>query len=339
MNVLSSTLTSKERAPQASWMKIWALTMLIVICTLGAWEGGWRWAGFTPNFHDTKHLWAAQRRRLWSGSEEMVALIGASRLHRGINLDVLQQALGKEPIQLAIDGSAALAMLENLALDPLFRGHVIYSVTPPVTFNFTYNTMKNRQERWLEYYQGESFFDMLEYQLRHAIQKSLAFRAPELSIANIVSSLRTETVFPVPSEVRLGSKRAARLDDTKFDHARKEQKIVTGFMRRRFPYPKQSLVLLAEAMKRFVRIIQQKGGNVIFVRFPSTGVMRAMEKTYYPRAKYWDYLASHVEAPFIHFEDYEELAHFTCSDGSHLNQHDAVGFTMALSSIVRRMIR
>ena len=336
--MLSSTLTSKGRAPQASWVKIWALTMLIVICSLGAWEGWWRWAGFTPNFHDTKHLWAAQRRRLWSGSEEMIALIGASRIHRGVNLDVLQQSLGKEPVQLAIDGSAALATLENLALDPLFRGHVIYSVTPPVTFNFTYNTMKNRQERWLEYYQGESFFDMVEYHLRHAIQKILVFRTPTLSIGNIVSSLQTERALPVPSVVRLDSKRAARLDDTKFDHARKEQKIVTGFMQRRFPYPKQPLVLLAEAMQRFVHIIQQKGGNVIFVRFPSTGVMRAMENTYYPRAKYWDYLASRVEAPFIHFEDYEELAHFTCADGSHLNQHDAVRFTMALSSILRSMI-
>ena len=73
---------------------------------------------------------------------------------------------------------------------------------------------------------------------------------------------------------------------------------------------------------------------MIFVRLPSSREIWDIESRRYPRADYWDAMASRVDARFIHFADHPELAGFELPDGVHIDDDDQVTFTRVLAGIV-----
>src|SRR5437868_3743561 len=73
--------------------------------------------------------------------------------------------------------------------------------------------------------------------------------------------------------------------------------------------------------------IKQRGGQVIFVRTPSSGFYLDKERKSYPRNKYWDRLLAITNFDGIHFEDYPEIKNIKCPEGSHLGGDDRILFT------------
>lgn len=90
---------------------------------------------------------------------------------------------------------------------------------------------------------------------------------------------------------------------------------------------------LAE-MRTAIENIRGRGGKVIFLRTPSSKSAKAAEQTLFPREKYWDRLLDYTASPGIHYEDYDETAHFSQLEWSHLKPADAIDYT---SHIVRQM--
>ena len=85
--------------------------------------------------------------------------------------------------------------------------------------------------------------------------------------------------------------------------------------------------------------LENRGGRVVLIRFPSSGRLRDLEERYYPRRTYWDVLARSTRAETIHFEDVPSLARFRCAEDSHLDRADSIRFTNALADeLVRRKI-
>ena len=82
--------------------------------------------------------------------------------------------------------------------------------------------------------------------------------------------------------------------------------------------------------KALVEKLRARGGRVVFVRFPVSGDLKATEDRDTPRARTWDRLLKETTAPGIYFEDYPELAGFTCPEWSHLSAGDSVEFTKRL---------
>ena len=64
-------------------------------------------------------------------------------------------------------------------------------------------------------------------------------------------------------------------------------------------------------------------------------VMDAIIQDLYPRATYWDVFAAQTAAITIHFADEPTLRDFTCPEGSHMDQSDAVRFTRSLVVIMK----
>ena len=81
------------------------------------------------------------------------------------------------------------------------------------------------------------------------------------------------------------------------------------------------------SVKTSVDKIRARGGQVIFVRTPSSGGFLMGEKMGYPREKYWDRLLAETKCAGIHFQDYPAIDHFECPELSHLKQSDAKIFT------------
>ena len=83
-----------------------------------------------------------------------------------------------------------------------------------------------------------------------------------------------------------------------------------------------------------VEAIRGRGGQVVFLRFPSTGKLRELENQFSPRAGFWDRLIAAAGAPGIHFEDHATLRDFDCPEWSHLTDADATRFSRSLMPIL-----
>src|SRR5262249_16897504 len=84
--------------------------------------------------------------------------------------------------------------------------------------------------------------------------------------------------------------------------------------------------------------IRDRGGQVIFVRFPFTGELKKLEDQGTPRAQIWDPMIKATGCTGIYFEDYPELAGFDCPEWSPLSAGDSVAFTKALVPHLQRAI-
>ncbi len=60
------------------------------------------------------------------------------------------------------------------------------------------------------------------------------------------------------------------------------------------------------------------------------GKLKKLEDQGTPRAKTWEPLIKSTGVSGIYFEDYPELARFTCPEWSHLSAPDSVEFTKLL---------
>jgi len=79
-----------------------------------------------------------------------------------------------------------------------------------------------------------------------------------------------------------------------------------------------------------VEKLRARGSKIVFVRFPVTGELKALEDRATPRSREWDRLLRETAAPGIYFEDFPELSSFNCPEESHLSAPDAVEFTRRL---------
>ena len=85
--------------------------------------------------------------------------------------------------------------------------------------------------------------------------------------------------------------------------------------------------------------IKQRGGKVVFIRFPATDEHWELDEKYFPRDKYWDTYAISSEANLIHFRDIKEMNNIKCPDYSHLDYRDTRYFTQLLvSELLKRKI-
>ncbi len=82
--------------------------------------------------------------------------------------------------------------------------------------------------------------------------------------------------------------------------------------------------------KALVAKLRARGGKIVFVRFPVSGDLKALEDRDTPRTKTWDRLLTESGAAGVYFEDFPELSSFICPEWSHLSAGDSVEFTKRL---------
>src|SRR5438105_684133 len=105
--------------PEVPWRGITVVVVLIVIAATCAWEFYCRSIGYGPTLNDNEDLWTMTRRHV---KPESIVIIGDSRAWYDLDLDELQKGLGKRPVQLAMGGSCAYPVLDDLANDENFHG-------------------------------------------------------------------------------------------------------------------------------------------------------------------------------------------------------------------------
>ncbi|MFW6089502.1 MAG: hypothetical protein ACODAB_07105, partial [Gemmatimonadota bacterium] len=84
--------------------------------------------------------------------------------------------------------------------------------------------------------------------------------------------------------------------------------------------------------------IRERGGEVVFVRLPSSGWFREAEARMTPRDRVWENVLLAADAVGVHFEDYPELADIPTPEWSHVSARDKERLTRALVRILRERL-
>src|SRR3954464_11955305 len=120
--------------PAQPWSTVFLTALVLFAVMLAAWEIYWRNFGVEPSYRNSDGQWAMQRHRIDDGDGAKTVLIGASRVLFDVQLPVWERATGERPIQLAMEGTSPVPVLEDLANDSHFSGRLLVGVTPHVFF-------------------------------------------------------------------------------------------------------------------------------------------------------------------------------------------------------------
>lgn len=334
-----STSSSNDRLPVGQWMATWATTIAIVIGVVTGWEGFVRSKGLGLGpIKDSNELWARAREQASILGDKAVILVGGSRILLGINLDVLTEFSGLSAVQLAINGSPFMPVLEHLANDNTVRGTVIISAT---AYSINTDLKANQALKWISFYDQRRsqkrsvFYHAFENSILRKIESWLAFRKSGADPITLFSRLSAgETLHG--DYITVYRNRAHMADYTKIAanevlKSRVEKRLRAGAPRFvEIPDFDRHL----QTLETNVSLIEKRGGRVVIVRFPVSNQLWDIDNIRYPRQVYWRRLVAHTSAQTIHFKDYPQLARYPVPDGSHLDYRDAVPFTRALAELI-----
>jgi hypothetical protein len=350
-----STFNFERPVPQMPWRRMAIVAAVVVGVAALGWELRVRAMGYGTSYNDTADLWAEQRTRV---KPESIVIIGDSRAWFDLDLDELERGLGRRPIQLALPGSCAYPVLAHFADDRTFRGTVICSVVPAMFFAPGGFLVIN-SEKALKRHRDWTPTQRIGHYLALPLERTFAFlKQEELTLGAFLRQVR----IPNRENVRVMPPLPPYFNHTDRDRrARMIPQAESGPLRDRIrdgwlplftpPPPPRHVppeafaAEMGKAMEKrmhdtidAVGKIRARGGDVIFVRFPVTGGLKAHEDRMTPRERTWDPMIQATGAHGIHFEDYPELAQFDCPEWSHLSAADSVEFTKLLVPHLKRVV-
>lgn len=336
----SSTFNS-ETAPAAhggSWGRTWLLALVFCVSLLACLEGYFRFAGHRPSVMDDKSLWAYWRQKASGIGTNAIVLLGNSRMQLGFSLDAWKQMFPDQTVlQLAVDGSNPAPVLQDLASDPAFHGIVICDIE---AWTILGKDWMGPETEYLSYFHKQwGPAKETECVLRTILQRHIVLLNPGLSPGESIG-LIVRGRFPGPQYLRMRPDRSVQADYKLADvemQKHRWRRLNRGMMVALKGASRQQWHEDIKDFSRWVQRIRARGGNVIFVRFPSSGEVREIEEQYFPKTAFWDDFAELVGAECIHYEEVPSLRGFRCPEDSHLDERDAPRFTQSLAEeLVRR---
>jgi hypothetical protein len=356
METPSSTSNFERPVPDLPWRRIVVIAAIVVVVATIAWELHVRSLGYGPTLNDTSDLWAQRREAVRPDS---LVIIGDSRAWFDLDLDELERGFGKRPVQLALAGSCAYPILADLAADPAFRGTIICSIVPGMFFA-PGGPLLERSEKALQRHRTWTPAQRAGHHLAMPLEEHVAFlKQEELTLSALLKRLpipnrpnaQVMPEFP-PYFNHTDRERRARMTAQAEQPGALRDRIRRIWLPLFTPPPPPSYVPKDAFMQQMgkamearmqntvaaVTRIRERGGKVIFVRFPFNGELKKLEDRLTPREQLWEPMLKATGAPGIYFEDHPELASFDCPEWSHLSARDSVEFTKRLVPHLQRAI-
>ncbi len=334
--------------PVLPWRGMTVIVVLFVCAAAFAWESYVRSIGYVPTLNDTEDLWTQVRRQV---RPESLVIVGDSRPLFDLDLDELEKGLGKRPVQIAVAGSCAYPILADLVNDDKFHGTVICSIVPGMFF-VPGGPLLETSEKALKRYRTQTIAQRASHHLGMFLEEHIAFlKQEDLTLERLLAKL------PIPNRPYAHVPPTLPPDFQTVDHERRMRMIEKcaqpGELQTRIqqiwpplftPPPPPSYVpkeVFMEQMGKAVEArfrdtvaavnqLRARGGKIVFVRFPHSGELKALEDRLSPREKTWDPLIKSTGAPGIYYSDFPELSEFHCPEWSHLSAGDSVEFTRRL---------
>ena len=332
---------------QNHFIKAALLTAVLVIGFLVFWELRIRGQGVPVDYDDNAALWSDKRAKAIDfPADKATVFIGSSRIKYDLDIATWRKLTCDEPVQLAMEGNSPLPILDDLANDEKFKGKLVVDVTEGLFFS---NDAISEPANNISYYKKQSPSQKLSFQLNHALESQFVFLDRDCySINAFLDQQRIPSrpgvfVMPLfPKEFGRNSFDRQRIMMDQFMTDTNLQNMVTGnwkffaSINKKPPASGRTLDSFFTAIKKSCDKIKERGGQVMFVRTPSSGPYWMAEQKGFPRENYWDKLLSITSCPGVHFKDYPAINHFTCPEWSHLKPSDAVIFTENFINILEK---
>jgi hypothetical protein len=353
----TSSFDFQRPIPALPWRGITVVVVLVIIAAAAAWEIYVRSLGYAPTLNDTEDLWVQARRTV---KPESLVIIGDSRALFDLDFDELEKGLGKRPFQLALAGSCAYPILANLANDERFHGTVLCSIVPGMFFA-PGGPLVETSEKALKRYRDQTLAQRASHHLGMFLEERVAFlKQEDLTLDMLLKQL------PIPNRPHaqvpptlppyfqwVDRDRRMRMTEQCAQPGELQTRVQQIWLPLFTPPPPPTFVpreaFMANMGKavegRFrdtvaaVNKLRARGGKIVFVRFPNSGELKALENRLSPREKTWEPLLKSTDVPGIHSDDFPELSGFTCPEWSHLSAGDSVEFTKHLVPHLRTALQ
>jgi hypothetical protein len=329
--------------PQNTLAKPALLMLILVVTAIGSWEIYLRNKGVAISYDDGPPLWSHNRAMVYEPSDKATVFIGSSRIKFDLDIDTWQRITGKHAIQIAQVGTSPMPVLEDLGNDPKFKGRLVVDVTEGLFFSDAPG-----MQRYITYNHKETPTQKASFQLNHVLESTFVFLDKDfLSLNAQLDELKIpdrpgvfqEPDFPMEFEStnfdRQDKMSPQFLADTSLQ--KRVQNIwlyIIGLGQHAPQPPVDPVPGIMQTAKDAIDKIRSRGGDVVFVRTPSSGRFRDIEQHAFPRAAFWNKLLAVTHCRGIYYADYPAMAHFVCPEWSHLSPHDAVLYTQALTGLL-----
>jgi hypothetical protein len=331
--VPSSTFSSEPRkVPAGPWGATWLIAIAIAIAGTWQLERVTRASGQRPSVVDDTFLWSLARRGV-DDDPRIVAFLGASRMALGYVPEAFAEAAPDlRGVQLSISDYLPFEVFEDLASDETFRGVAVLDFfEPEITDPLPIDGIPY-VERARSLWRAPGALAN-RYLASHA-QAHLAVLA--VGGRRIVTALVGKRRWPDPAWVAVDRDRTSRGDYSLATPAalrsRSERRVAV------LPPPMSPeawVGALERHLEPMIRRIRARGGEVVLVHMPISGLLAEKVDEQYPRRLYWDAFAARTSAHVIHFRDVPAMAKLTCPDDMHLDRRDQAAFTRALVEVMR----
>lgn len=329
------------------------VALTISIIGLIVWECYWRTQTdlYRASLEDDRYLWAKERHKVETASQQEVVLIGSSRTGFNFNTHVWEDVHGIKPINLSTDGKPPGPFLDDIVNNTSFNGTIIIGITPLFWFNKAQNQMWQKAQIWVDHYHNETYAQKLGYFISKPLQRNLVMLTAselkfynDLDLKSIINRIsipgRIEEEQPLYNfsyhdEDRNLMMFPKMIEDPNF--AKKIQDVWDEFL----PYlPEYELVEndmpeIFDYYKTVITKFKNRGGKIIFVRHKTEESWNKYVKKMLPRDKVYDPFMEDVNCPSYHFEDYQFMSKYTLPDWSHMYYTDALTYT---NDIVTQLI-
>lgn len=353
----SSTSNFERVIPARPWRGITVSVVMILVVATAAWEFYCRSIGYAPSIDDSGDLWTEARRRV---EPESLVIVGDSRALFDSDLDELEKGLGKRPVQLAQPGSTVFPVLADLINDERFHGTIVCSVVPALFFAPPDSPPMKESEKAVRRSHTQTLAQRASHDLGIFLEEGFAFiNQDDLTLGVLLGELpipnrpkaQVPPRFP-PYFASLDRERRARMVEQCAQPGKLQERVKHCWIPLFTPPPPPSYIPGEEFGKKMhdafesrfadtkalAEKLRARGGKIVFVRFPMTGDLKALENRMTPRPATWDRLLKETAAPGIYFEDFPELKDFKCPEWSHLSAVDSVEFTKRLVPHLRTAI-
>ena len=308
--------------------------MLCVAVVLGTAESFWRARGWRSTVPDSPALRVRELDLARTAGPDAVVLLGASRVCGFAPATFRSRFSSRALINLSISGTSEAAFIHELAESP-FAGTILFSANES---NFETDAVAAGRELLEEM---ESV-PVSEYSLGGAWRSRWIGGRAELGWRQILVGLALHRELPKSNDwVTRDAERftfydfAALRDQGGFDGWRaalaEGWRTVCDAAR-----DDSAWAANVRAFGAAAKVIEDRGGRVVLIRFPTSGFYQEGFDRAFPRERYWNRIGELTGLETIYWQDVPSLRGFVLPDDSHLDQRDAPAFTAALLDELER---
>lgn len=324
--------------PAVPWLRVFVASVACLVVLIAGWEMQMRAIGLhAGDLDDGREAWAVERRKVDTGPPDSVVIIGDSRMLFDTDLAAWQALTGRRPVQLAMPAVNAQAFLHDLAMDAHFAGLLVIG-TAELSY---FREGDGGAADVLAFVRTESISQRIGHQFHKALSRRLAFPDSNYTLFDLIERRKSQT-WPERAGVEGPYQDVWKLSESGDDrqtwlwdrlehdpYLLAHAQSVWSAVYRSEPVAGEVVDRTITQAKADIARIRARGGEVVWVRPPSSLPILDKERRRFPRARVWDRLLRETGSVGVHFEDHPEMQNYRLPDWSHLTRASATDFTRA----------